>query len=688
MRCSTSRTGAERFGWIALVLGVLVGSVASLAPPVAAQATPDAVLRIGSVTPWVAPEGEFQVRFDPSGEIPAGALLTVTIHSTLRASGDDSLRSKVSDVIEGGSSGRILQAPVTVPFAELGDPAAGAALTIPIRSTRGDPDRVFLPNPGIHPVDLVLTGPDGPELWSQTVFLNRLPVDSSGSTAPVRVTMVLPVQSGPAVAVDGTGAFSVEDQAQLTAVTSILEAVPDAPLSLAVRPNTLDGLDRTDAPWAQDLLEAVRATRDDNVVLRVPYAAVDVGALVDSDAAGELGQQLLLGAGTVAQRIGRTVVAPTWAGDQSVNTASLGVLARTGVESLVLPVGSMQLPAGVDDDQVMTSPVRLDGDEGLRALAYDAVVSQRLADSGVDPGLRAHDGVSLMMAGWFAASRRSDPPPLATAILVTSTTGPEVIRALTSTLSSGGPLVAEPDAGLLPAATDTEPVVGLRPRVTPDLGGEVAAVNRTRRQITSYRSMTDDADADAALWDELTNQALTATLDNGGRAAMLSAVGTGIADRIERIEAPRARRVLLTSDDTVIPLRFRNDLPFDVRLVMRARSSRLEITEPTTEIVLTPGENQVDLPVVVQAPGESLLRIQLTSPDGGITIPASDVPVRSTAISGVGAALSILSIIFLLGWWLRTTRRNRREGARSNGTHPSAEAPAEPVGAGRLDEGG
>jgi hypothetical protein len=125
---------------------------------------------------------------------------------------------------------------------------------------------------------------------------------------------------------------------------------------------------------------------------------------------------------------------------------------------------------------------------------------------------------------------------------------------------------------------------------------------------------------------------------------------------------------------------------------MRARSPRLEIDQPTTEIVLQPGATVIDLPVTVQAPGESLLRIELTSPDGGITIPGPAVPVRSTAISGVGAALSIVSILFLCGWWLRTMRRHRRERARATGAHPSvepsSEATAGAVAADRLGEGG
>jgi hypothetical protein len=687
-----------RLVWALAVLAVLCGV---LAVPAGAGTARDAdpVLTIASVSPWVEADGEFQVRFDPSTTVPADAQLTITIHQPLD---EDELRTAVQEVIDGGSSGRVLQTPVTVALSALGDPATGASLSIPIRSGRGERDRVLLPNPGVHPVDLVLTSPDGPELWSQTVFLNRLPQDtgSDGQTAdasdgpegpaPVRVTMVLPVESPPSVGTDGQATFGIEDRSRLVSIASLLEAVPDAPLTLSVRPNTLDGLARTTEPWAAELLDALGTDVGDDVVVQRPYAAVDSGALVASGEPGELERQIVIGAGTVAGRLARTASATSWTGDETVTEEVLPLLAGTGVRALLVPVEQLQLPDGVSESRAMTAPVGLADGDGVQALAYDSVISQRLADGSTDPAVRAHQSVSLMMAAWFDAAESTSSDELATAILLAPSTEASVLSSLSATLRSGGPLAADAPAGPLsttPPAAD-QPVARLVPRTTPDLRAAVAATNETRRQISAYRSMTGDADPDTVLWDELTNESMDATLDAAERAALHAAVRGAIAERVGRIQPPPARRVLLTSDDTDIPLRFRNDLPYEVRLVMRARSPRLQIDQPTTEIVLQPGANLIDLPVTVQAPGESLLRIELSSPDGGITVPGPDVPVRSTAISGVGAALSIVSILFLCGWWLRTRRRNRRDRARDTGAHPSVEAPKEPATADRLGEGG
>ena len=624
------------------------------------------VLGIASVTPWVTPDGEFQVRFAPSTDVPADATLTMTIHQRLTARSVDGLREQVLDAIDGDDPGRVLQTPVTTPFSALGDPASGATLTIPIRSSRGDRARVLLPNPGIHPVELVLTSPDGPELWSETVFLNRLAEDDDHP--PVQVTLVLPVESDPAVAVDGASAFAVEDQTQLSSVASLLRSVPEAPLTLAVRPNTLDGLARSDQGWAAELLSRLRGNSAVNSLIRQPYVRVNSAALVASDDADELQRQIVVGAGTVRDRLDRTAPTGTWLADEPITTESLGVLRDVGVESVLLSPDSLDTVESVEVGAPVASPVRLAHGGGMRALAVDTAVSERLVETDTDPAVRAHEAVAVMLAGWFATESLSTPPALASAVLLSPLTDARVLESLGATLLSGGPLSADPLGSPLPAPAEDEPVATLVTHDLPGTGPAVAQTNDTRRLISAFRSMAGAGEPAAELWDELTNQSMAMTLESAQRTEMQTAVRQQIDTRVKQIHPPRARRVLLTSDDSVIPLRFRNDLPYEVRLVMRARSPRLDIAEPVSEIVLAPGENRVDLEVEVQAPGEFLLRIDLSSPDGGIQIPGPAVPVRSTAISGVGAALSIVSIVFLFGWWLHTTRRKRREKVAGAGT--------------------
>ena len=94
-------------------------------------------------------------------------------------------------------------------------------------------------------------------------------------------------------------------------------------------------------------------------------------------------------------------------------------------------------------------------------------------------------------------------------------------------------------------------------------------------------------------------------------------------------------RGLLTDREATIPLRFRNDLPYPVDVQLWIRSVRLDVGGGDRRIVtLQPGENRVDLPVTVRAPGGTLLRIDASSPDEALALPAVAIPVTARATSG------------------------------------------------------
>ncbi len=655
---------------------------------------------ITSVSPWVEADGDFDVAFAPTSTVPADAELTWTIHQSLVPERDADLRQQVRSIIDGESAGRILQSSVTVPVAQLGDPAAGATLRIPIRAERSSSDRVLLPNPGIHPVDLVLTAADGTVLWTEVVFLNRLPDPTRGridpSVEPLRVSLLLPIESPPAIAPDGSATFSASDREAIQRAGSLLEQSPDAPLVVGARANTLDALDAVDEHWADRVLGTLRAEERSstgpgtgaavaNELLNRPYVGVDSGGLVASGGEQELGRQLLLGSGTVTDLTGRMPVRTTYALDDTVSPESLPIVKGAGAESLLVPRSRLDLgsAAELDEQDAVTTPMTVLGGDGMQVLAYDEDLAALLGTPDVDPAMRAHQAASVLMSSWFSAREDGVARRRAAAIVLPASTDPEVIDALTPALTvDGGPLVADPAGTALSAPTPDDPGVeiALAPRSAPDQEPALVAVAESRRQLEAYRSMGGGADPSLSIWEDLNDESLAASLDATERETLHATIRAGIAGNLAAIETPRARSVVVTSQSSVIPLRFRNGLPFDVTLTLRARSPRLEIEGPETrEIVLQPGENRIDLPVEVQAPGESLLRIEVSVPDGGLTLPTTAIPVRSTAVSGVGAALSILSILFLAGWWLHTNRRSRRERAGNAGSHPSGTGDADDV---------
>ena len=78
------------------------------------------------------------------------------------------------------------------------------------------------------------------------------------------------------------------------------------------------------------------------------------------------------------------------------------------------------------------------------------------------------------------------------------------------------------------------------------------------------------------------------------------------------------------------------------------------------QITLEPGLNEFEIPIEAVTSGDARMFITVTSPDGHLDLTDGSVNVRSTAISGLGLTVSLVSLAVLLTWWLRTILRARR----------------------------
>ena len=684
---------------VALVLAGSWPAVASAGPaergapgPAAAPSTPGATaqqpatgappLVVTSVSPWVEADGDFQVRFAPTAAVPLDASFSYTVHQRIRPQGRDSLRTSLDRVLAGGDLPGVLQSPVEAPVITLGNPATGLVLDVPVRTSRGSSDRVLLPTPGIHPVELRLTGSDGRELWHDVVFLNRLPDDDvtgqGGAPARMSVTLTVPIDGGPALRPDGRPDIEPSTAQAITDTTGLLTAVPEARLALSLRPNLVSALERSPQPADRRFLEAVRAATGAEPA-RTTYAAVDTGGLVAANASAEMLRQVDLGDRTVRDATGRQTTRGSWYLDDTVSPESLELLRALGATRVVLAADRLRPGANVTGEQLRTSAVALQGAAGMTATAVDEDLTTLLGDTDVAPAQRANQVLTALMATWFTAAEQpatSFPGP-SSVVVVPPSTDPAVVQSLAPALSAGGPLSSDPaDVPQRPAQRNGRPLTAsLAPRTPADQRGPVAELTASRSLIDAFRSMAPTNTADPADWDLLNAETLARDMSDEDRSAVHVHIADEVHRRMGSIEMPRSRRVVLTSRDATIPLRFRNDLPYDVHVLLRARSLRLVIDGgDSREVVLKPGENRIDLPVTVRASGGSLLRIDLRSPDGTVRLAATTMPVTSSTISGVGAALSIISLLFLAGWWIRTARRRRRQQARDAGDHPAIDA--------------
>lgn len=478
------------------------------------------------------------------------------------------------------------------------------------------------------------------------------------------------VDGPPAFAPDGAVELDDDVRTALAGAADLASAIPQLPLTLAIRPNLLAAWGRSSDQSDQKSLELLRSVWKDpahqTVVARMPYARVDTGGLVAAqDGSAEMLRQVAIGDSAIRQVLGADPVATSWYGDDTVTTDSFDILRALGARRLVTSTDRLRPGRGTTEADLVTAAIDLTPSR-LTTTAPDPLLTSILRN-GAPAGELANQLVTVLMATWFgAAELRSGFPGPSAVIAVPPSTNPAILRAVMPAFVAGGPLSTEPSAVPERGATIDGQVATatLTSRATPDQGPAVRGVLESRTLVDGFRSFAPSATTEPAEWDLSVSQTLDREMVARRRARYTGRVRAEIQARVGSIEMPKQRRVVITSRTATIPLRFRNDLPYDVTIELWTRSVRLDIGGGDRRVVvLHPGENRIDLPVTIRAPGGTLLRVDASSPDGTLVLPSVSIPVTASTISGVGAALSALSLLFLACWWLLTVRRGRRARA-------------------------
>ena len=688
---------------VLVTAGDALAATAATTPQRSTRQTDDsAPIRIEDVTPWVAADGTFSVTLRTSDSIPADAALTWTVGQRIRAD-DGDLRAATAEFLAGDGSARNLQAPRTVALGTLeqvqpdtaGPPGDLRRLSFPIRPGSGDETAILVPTAGIHPVNLEVTAGDD-VIWDSTVFLNRLPVDmpttaddTAGTTA---VQLLVGLDSGPTLSVDQPAAIPTEEVPAVSSIQTLLGESLDLPLTVGLRPNTLLGLQRSERPADRAFVTSLVGAEWS--FAPQSYVRVDAAALAAAPG-DELQKQIAAGTSINAAVAGREP-STLWILDDTVDPAAAAVLESTGVthvitsaERLVVTEEGEDLGPSQAEAVLRSRSVRLDGAAALSVSSYDVELSRLLVEPGLEAPLRAHRAITELMSEWLAAAAGADEggfPPLSAAVVLTPGVGGEVLQRLAAMLSAEGPVqIAAPPSG---SDNPTAPLARLRELDPASATSVVRTTQRTRDHIAGWRSMTTPTDEFAAELDLVNDQVPSRFIDDGTRTALNDSVEDALAARVSQVQVPEDRTIVLTSRSGSIPLRFRNDTGAEVRIAMRLRSPRLDFPQGSvTEILLAPGDNRVDVPVEVRAAGSSVLRLELSSPDRRIDIPDASVTVRSSSISGVGAALSALSIVVLAVWWIRTHRSRRGDADATPGTGGDAQDPSEDGSGGEATSG-
>jgi hypothetical protein len=663
----------------ALLAGALVAGTAGLAGAQGDSATgrgaashelpPGGGIRLIATSTWLDPDGEISVAVALDPSIPDDATVEVTVHEALRHRTD--FRQTLDRSRLGG---RLTQ----VSLGTVGDLDSTAGTTqvtarIPIRSAPPVPDeppRLGIANPGVHPVDVSVIDPDGTVLGGIVTYVVRPPLDPVDNTS--KIVLVQPFDAPPSHAVDGSATIERDIRERWTVNASALTGEPAIPVVVAPRPETLDSL-TAGGPLDRALVDQLADLAASGTMPENTYVSVDLDGALRAGLEADLDDVFRRGGDTLAASFGSEPAQGLWVADSGLTTLSLRWLVERGIDTLVVPHEALA-PLDTDDphERPTGRPVRLSaaGASGAVALTTDPLLQQHAGSSG-DPVLDAQRLVADLALDWF-----DDPgTPRSLTVVLREDTDPAFVESLRQLLAASPLLevVTPVDAVASTPLATIEGPTGTTRLLTRRLAADAGTNDLTqlrqdldlaRLTISSVRSVFPDDPALFARYDTLLAILLSDDLTQADRSSRLVELASEMDVLLDGIDLPERRAITLPARDGTIPITLTNTSGRAARVAVLLESDKLLfVNGPRMEIALPEGTTTLEIEVQARASGAFPLAISLESPHGDIELGSAQYTVRSTAVSGLGLAISAAAIVVLGVWWVRTSRRARSEHA-------------------------
>jgi hypothetical protein len=415
----------------------------------------------------------------------------------------------------------------------------------------------------------------------------------------------------------------------------------------------------------------VRALRG-RQLLGGPYVATNLTSLLDAGLEEESAGQLTRGTDVLRARFGLEPTTGTRLVDERLSDDALSHL-RTNqqVTKLVVPEGLLE---PITRNTTLTATFGMESRTGpLQAAMADAALSAHideddpvlgaqhlLADLAQlyndDPGGVRRGVVAVPARAWEPSARFVDTflRELATSPILQGTGIDALFDGVDAAVTGSG-AKATPLVRRIGAPPGDAPLA-------PSLPG--AAIREARRRIDAFASAIDPASVPGqALTDRLDRTLLAVPsldLRVRDRTRYLTGVQDQIDEQIAKIAMPQDRSITLTAREGDIPVTITSRLGYPIRAVLRVSGPPLQFPDGERHDLQLVRQNTTSQ-FTVRAPSSGSFRVlvQLLTPEGELPLAQSRFTVRSTAISGVGTALSIGAALFLVIWWGNHLRGRR-----------------------------
>jgi hypothetical protein len=641
---------------LGLLAALLLVAPVPVATPTAAQApTPAAEVRLRAQTTWWTPEQPFTLALAVETTAPETLEVAVSVYGKLPT------RIAFAASADGRTTGRPTETHVT-PLADL-----------PLDD---DGDRVITFTPalrvdGVYPVRVDVRPLGGGNAVDGFVT-HLVHVPAALEADELAVAAVVPVHAPPAARPDGTVAIDDRRAEGLADLADAFEVQAAVPLTLAPTPETVEALGLSPRDQDRATLTSLVQALPGRQLLGASYVPTNLTSMVNAGLGEETAGQLTRGTEVLRSRFGTEPTLTTRVIDERLSDDALAELQSVqSVTKLVVPESLLE---PITRNTTLTGTFGMESRRGPVAAAM------------ADTALAAHlDGDDPVLAGQhlladLAQLYNDDPGVTRRGVVVAPGRGWEPDRELLETLLSqlAASPILEPVTidrffdGVAPAVSGTgsraTPLVrriAALPEgapAAPPLPG--AAIRDARRRIDAFASAVDPASAPArAVLDRLDRTLLAVPsidLRVRDRLRYLDGVDEQLDGELGKIEMPQDRSITLTAREGDIPVTITNRLGYPIRVALRVSGAPLEFPEGDVHDLELLRQNTTSQ-FAVRAPssGSFPIRVQLLTPEGGERLAESRFTVRSTAISGVGTALSIGAGLFLVVWWGNHLRGRR-----------------------------
>ncbi len=654
-----------------------------------------------SQTSWVVPGHGFDISVSaPRPSAPANLGFRVTVYGMLTS------RSAFHQAMNGNLTTQALDSSPLIPVSS--DTTAGhriASLHMPVQAMgavgggRGPWTVRLFCSPGtcdgVYPVSVSLVA----RATGRTIgsLVTALVYYTGGATQPLRVASVVPLSltataSRPGTHTGASHSISSTDLGlgprlglsgitHLAQVVSVLGHYPSVDNSLILDGQTAEYLAMSSAATERPILGELVALTSNSAAHQLvdpTYTEIDATEISMSGIENTLGLQLSLGRQMLSKAGFHLPAMRTWLSDRRLSIQAMQALQSYGVQTFAVPPDNFQsvstlltptspvhypLPAPTGSASSTGTGTQAPARDGL-AVTIDPGLSVRFSTTR-DPVLAAHQMLADLAEIYFGTPNDPLARGVVAAGLSPSAPSPAFLATFLAGLENSPMLRSTTLSDLLSSVTPNSGANGDRILNPPPNSLDSAIISTLGKDGGDIASVASSIPASSPTVLELQSTLLdmeSSLLKPGEQSDLENAFTAELHTWTSSITFPPARSVILTSRSARVPITIVSQGRLPVKAVITLESTTLEFPHGDRQLVTLSRRNStVYFAVTARAPGDFPLLATLRAPHGNLTISRERLTVHSTAVSSVAIVLSILSLLLLAGWWLRSLHRSYRE---------------------------